>query len=126
MERPHDDFKWFGEGFDGFPKKLPEDCMEYTIYIIDSKLQDSEIHEQLRQVQTAGTELTNKLLKDFIWQREGIQLNLKYEGGEPSAFTLPATSGTNDHSQVDVSSRGAPTMATPWKMNGLLYTSCGN
>ncbi|KAL2039443.1 hypothetical protein N7G274_007715 [Stereocaulon virgatum] len=81
MDGPKDDFKWFGEGFDGFPKRLPEDCVEYTIYTIDSTLSDSETHQQLRQIQTAGTKLINKLLKDFIWQREGIHFDLRQEEG---------------------------------------------
>lgn len=82
MDGPKDEFKWFGEGFDGFPKRLPEDCVEYTIYIIDSTLSDSEIHQQLRQIQTAATKLINRLLKDFIWQREGIHFELRREEGE--------------------------------------------
>lgn len=81
MDVPKDDFKWFGEGFDGFPKILPEDCVEYTIYILDSKLTDLETREQLRQVQSAGLKLANELLKDFIWQREGFKLSLEREDG---------------------------------------------
>ena len=76
-----DDFKWFGEGFDGFPKSLPEDCVEYTIYLVDSKLTDLERREQLRPVQSAATKLTNKLLKDFIWQRENFRISLQREEG---------------------------------------------
>ncbi|KAF2814682.1 SGT1-domain-containing protein [Mytilinidion resinicola] len=37
---PKDDFKWFGEGFDGFPKHLPEDCVEYMIILIHATLSD--------------------------------------------------------------------------------------
>ncbi len=79
MDTPKDDFKWFGEGFDGFPKSLPEDCVEYTIYILDSSLTDLERREKLRQVQSAGMKLTNQLLKDFIWQRETFKLSLQRE-----------------------------------------------
>ncbi|KAF6235546.1 hypothetical protein HO173_006229 [Letharia columbiana] len=81
MDAPRDGFKWFEEGFDGFPKSLPEDCIEYTIYLLDSTLTDLERREKLRQVQSAGTELTNRLLKDFIWQREGFRLSLEREDG---------------------------------------------
>ena len=81
MHTSTNDFKWFGEGFDGFPKSLPEDCVEYTIYIIDSKLTDLERREQLRSVQSAATKLTNQLLKDFIWQRESFKLTLEGEEG---------------------------------------------
>ena len=81
MDDSRDDFKWFGEGFDGFPKSLPEDCIEYTIYILDSALTDLERREKLRQVQNAGIKLTNQLLRDFIWQRESFKLSLEREDG---------------------------------------------
>ena len=81
MDTSTDTFKWFGEGFDGFPKSLPEDCVEYTIYIIDSKRSDLERRDQLRQVQSAAVKLTNELLKDFIWQRESFKLLLQREDG---------------------------------------------
>ena len=81
MDATRDEFKWFGEGFDGFPKSLPEDCLEYTLYILDSKLTDLESREQLRQIQSAGIKLTSELLEDFIWQREGFRLSLEREGG---------------------------------------------
>ncbi|CAF9916776.1 MAG: hypothetical protein ALECFALPRED_010865 [Alectoria fallacina] len=81
MDAPNDDFKWFREGFHGFPKILPEDCVEYTIYFLDSKLTDLETRQQLRQVQSAVLKLTNELLKDFIWQREGFKISLEREDG---------------------------------------------
>lgn len=79
MDVPKDDFKWFGEGFAGFPTSLPEDCVEYTIYILDFKITDLERRERLRQVQGAVIKLTNGLLKDFIWQRESFKLSLERE-----------------------------------------------
>lgn len=81
MNTPRDDFKWFGEGFDGFPKSLPEDCVEYTVYILDSKITDLERREQLRQVQSAAIKLTNEVLRGFIWQREGFKFSLDREDG---------------------------------------------
>ena len=81
MAAPKDDFKWFGEGFDGFPKSLPEDCVEYTIYILNSSLTNLETREQLRQIQSAAMKLTQELLKDFIWQRESFKLSLEREDG---------------------------------------------
>lgn len=81
MDTSSGDFKWFGEGFDGFPKSLPEDCVEYTIYLLDSALTDLERREKLRQIQSAGIKLTTQLLKDFIWQRESFKLSLEREDG---------------------------------------------
>ena len=76
-----DSFKWFGEGFDGFPKSLPEDCVEYAIYIIGTGLSKFEIREQLRKVQLASAQLSKALLKDFIWQREAFKLELVNDHG---------------------------------------------
>lgn len=86
METSQGDFNGFGEGFSGFPKILSEDCVAYTVYIIDAKLSDIEVQEQLRQVQKAGIKLVNELLKDFIWQRERIQFDLTREKGKLPRF----------------------------------------
>ncbi|KAK8221879.1 hypothetical protein M8818_000044 [Zalaria obscura] len=72
-----DGFKWFGEGFEGFPKRLPEDCVEYVIYVIDEKLNSQNaIRTSLRNIQKAADDLTKKLLKGYVWQREGFKLEL--------------------------------------------------
>lgn len=81
MEVRQDDFKWFGEGFDGFPRHLPEDCVEYAVYIIDPNLRDSENRSQLRQIQASASKLTKKLLKGYIWQRQSFKLELVHEEG---------------------------------------------
>lgn len=86
MEGPQDDLKWFGEGFDGFPKRLPDDCIEYTLNIIDWKLEDAAIRSRLREVQKGATELTKKLLKDYIWQREIFRLDLVRENGKVGLY----------------------------------------
>ena len=83
MEPSKEDFKWFGEGFEGFPKQLPEDCVEYSLYIINAKLStDTNIRDRLREVQKASTELSRRLLKTYIWQREAFGLKLVRENGE--------------------------------------------
>ncbi|KAF2501041.1 SGT1-domain-containing protein [Lophium mytilinum] len=76
---PKDDFKWFGEGFDGFPKHLPEDCVEYIIFVIDAKLSDIQKRERLQKIQRVATDLEKKLLKEYIWQRESFKLTLVHE-----------------------------------------------
>ncbi|KAF2793750.1 SGT1-domain-containing protein [Melanomma pulvis-pyrius CBS 109.77] len=80
-EIPKDDFKWFGEGFDGFPKRLPEDVVEYIVFIIDSKLSDIQTRERLQAFQRALTTLEKKFLKEYIWQRDALELNLVREEG---------------------------------------------
>ena len=78
----NDNFKWFGEGFDGFPRRLPEDCMEYTIYILDTKFPEVETRRKLHDVLIAATTLSKKLLKEYIWQNEIFSLQLTREDGK--------------------------------------------
>lgn len=76
-----DDLKWFGEGFDGFPKRLPDDCVEYIIYVVDSKLKDAAAtRSRLKTVLSGANERSKKLLKDYIWQRDSFQLVLDEAG----------------------------------------------
>src|SRR5690348_11861438 len=80
MEFPQDNLKWFGEGFDGFPKKLPDDVVEYMIFIIDSTLSDTQTRERLQAFQRALSTLEKKFLKEYIWQRDAINLELVRDG----------------------------------------------
>ncbi|KAF2433795.1 putative regulatory factor Sgt1 [Tothia fuscella] len=79
MDAPQEDFKWFGEGFDGFPKRLPEDTVEYVIHIINSKLAEAQIRSRLNEILQTANDFTKKLLRDYIWQREAFALTLKRE-----------------------------------------------
>lgn len=76
---PDDGLKWFGEGFDGFPKRLPDDTIEYIILILDTKLSDAQTRTRLNEVLKASNDLLKKLLKDYIWQREPFSLHLERE-----------------------------------------------
>lgn len=74
-----EDFKWVDEeGFQGFPKRLPEDCVEYSIFIIDQKIKSQEalLRTKLKEIQASANDLTKRLLKEYIWQREAFDLEL--------------------------------------------------
>jgi hypothetical protein len=81
MDFPQDDLKWFGEGFDGFPKKLPDDVVEYIIFVIDTRLSDIQTRERLQAFQRSLQQLEKKFLKEYIWQRESLKLELVREEG---------------------------------------------
>ena len=76
MEKPKDDFKWFGEGFDGFPKHLPEDTVEYTLLIGDSTASQRDVLSRLEAVKREANALSARLLRDYIWQRDSFALEL--------------------------------------------------
>ncbi len=82
MEEKYEDFKWFGEGFKGFPKHLPEDCVEYILYTFDPESQESTGRARLRQILQAANTLTKRLLTGFIWQREPFGLDLVHDNGK--------------------------------------------
>ncbi|EME77643.1 uncharacterized protein MYCFIDRAFT_44941 [Pseudocercospora fijiensis CIRAD86] len=74
---PDDGLKWFGEGFDGFPRRLPDDCVECIIHVIDQKLNSSSaIRARLTEILRAANDLKKRHLRDYIWQRQHFNLNL--------------------------------------------------
>lgn len=74
------DFGGFGggDGFSDFTKRLPDDCIQYTIFVIESKLKtDYARREKLKTIQSAANAmLKTSDLNDYIWQREKFQLDL--------------------------------------------------
>jgi hypothetical protein len=82
MERVKDEFEGFGEGFSGFPKRLPDDCVEYTLFVIDSKLKSQkEILARLEAVRKESVKVTESLLKEYIWQRDTFKLEVESRKG---------------------------------------------
>ncbi|MCJ1390833.1 hypothetical protein MMC18_003694 [Xylographa bjoerkii] len=81
MEKTAENLNGFDMDFQGFPRRLPDDCVEYTMYVLDQTMNDTEIRERLRNVQSAANTFIRELLKDFIWQREGFAQELVREDG---------------------------------------------
>jgi len=82
MEGVKGEFQGFGRAFDGFPKRLPDDCVEYTLFIIDSKLKSQkELLSRLEVVRKEATTFASGLLKEYIWQRDPFVIELQNEKG---------------------------------------------
>lgn len=82
MDAPKEDFTGFGDGFDGFPKRLPDDCVEYSLFIIDSKLKSQkELLARLDAVRKESLQLTGNLLKEYIWQRDELKVEVESDKG---------------------------------------------
>lgn len=89
MAGPQDDFKGFGDGFEGFPKRLPDDCVEYSLFVIDAKLNTQrERLATLDAVRKEASKLIHSLLKEYIWQRDSFTLNVKNENGTSDLKTV--------------------------------------
>lgn len=60
------------EGFDGFRMMLPEDCVEYMLFVIGDK-SDPQL-PSLEAVRKAADRKLDELAKHYIWQREPFRL----------------------------------------------------
>jgi len=96
MEPSQDDgFKWFGEGFEGFPKRLPEDCVEYIIHVVNNELTTPpQLRSRLNEILKTANESGKQLFKDYIWQRDQFALKIhpditRQESGNVNPKTLP-------------------------------------
>ena len=81
--RPGDD------GFEGFRMTLPEDCVEYMLFIIGDKTDGSL--PSLETVRKAAEQKLDELARDYIWQREPFRLERRVQkGASPSVCLFPA------------------------------------
>lgn len=75
--------------FTNFPKRLPEDCVSYCIYLFSafstststnpsssSSTTPATLVTRLKAITTASSKLASSLLKSYIWQREAFSLAL--------------------------------------------------
>ena len=69
------------QGFEGFIKSLPEDTVQYGVYVISSKLSDSQLRSRLSDIERESKTLVKNYLKDYIWQKESFALQLKRKDG---------------------------------------------
>ncbi|TKA27949.1 hypothetical protein B0A50_04015 [Salinomyces thailandicus] len=96
---PQDDgLKWFGEGFDGFPKRLPDDCVEYIVHVVDERLRDlNATRARLTQILKTANELSKKHTKNYIWQRDAFELTLQPSASSSTPEQLRLSSKTTPH-----------------------------
>ncbi|KAL1844121.1 hypothetical protein VTJ49DRAFT_4973 [Mycothermus thermophilus] len=81
--RPGDD------DFDGFRMKLPEDCVEYMLFVIGDK-SDSSL-PSLETIRKAAGHKLNEMAPDYIWQRDPFKLDTKVQKGLGLPFLYGAT-----------------------------------
>ncbi|KAI1438182.1 SGT1-domain-containing protein [Xylaria sp. CBS 124048] len=67
--------------FKGFPRSLPDNCVEYMLFVLDSKLEPRSLLAELESVRRAAMQLCVATAKDYIWQRDSFQLQVKREDG---------------------------------------------
>lgn len=67
--------------FKGFERCLPENCVEYMLFIIDSQLQPQQIFSRLETVRKAAVQLSSQLTSEYIWQRDAFGLEVTTDKG---------------------------------------------
>ncbi|KAK0713829.1 SGT1 protein-domain-containing protein [Lasiosphaeria miniovina] len=80
------------EGFDGFRMSLPENCVEYMIFVVKGN-DDTDFPEapSLETIRKAAVQKLDELAKDYIWQRDVFKLETKTHNG------LTYLHGTTDY-----------------------------
>lgn len=79
---------------DGFKKQLPDNCVEYLLFILNTRLDARNQLTQIETIRKSALKLANDLTKDYIWQKDEFNLDLKNEQGEllsPSTSSSPTT-----------------------------------
>lgn len=75
--RPGDD------SFDGFQRQLPDNCVEYMLFILTSapEKDSRKALSRLEAVRKEAVRLSDQLTRDYIWQRQAFSLETKTEKG---------------------------------------------
>ncbi|KUI72030.1 hypothetical protein VM1G_07928 [Cytospora mali] len=72
----------FGEDeFKEYERVLPENCVEYMLFVVDADQQSKQFTSSLEAVRKAAVQLANQLTKDYIWQRHAFNLETKTDQG---------------------------------------------
>lgn len=60
-------------------RHLPDNCVEYFLFLLDTDDNALKQQLQLKDLQKTAQQLCQTLTTDYIWQRDGFELNLEVE-----------------------------------------------
>lgn len=66
---------------EGFPRQLPENCVEYILFVINDQLEARRKLSNLENVRKRAMQLAGSLTQDYIWQRDALNLEVKNDRG---------------------------------------------
>ncbi|KAK5625535.1 hypothetical protein RRF57_001251 [Xylaria bambusicola] len=81
----------FQNGSEPFPRTLPDNCVEYMLFILDTAFEPRALLAELENIRKSAMQLCLATTKDYIWQRDSFQLQVKRADG------LVYLHGTTDH-----------------------------
>lgn len=86
MNSREEDLAWLKSTFQPIPKSaLPDDCIEYSLYVLDPNLDksnESEARLVLQEVQKYANDLRKQYLKHYLWQRQSFNIEIVRDNGE--------------------------------------------
>ncbi|CAN8104974.1 unnamed protein product [Discula destructiva] len=81
MAQPGEAGDTAADAFQQFDKVLPENCVDYMLFVTEPQSRPREALSSLETVRRAAVQLCNQLTKDYIWQREAFRLETKSSNG---------------------------------------------
>ncbi|KAI1105395.1 SGT1-domain-containing protein [Jackrogersella minutella] len=67
--------------FDGFARSLPENCVVYSLFVIDNSQEQRSSIPVLETVRKEAVKLCDSITKGYIWQRDSFQLRIERDQG---------------------------------------------
>ncbi|KAI1190415.1 SGT1-domain-containing protein [Nemania serpens] len=68
-------------GSEPFPRTLPDNCVEYVLFVLDDVLEPRSLLVELENVRKTAMQFCAAITKNYIWQRDCFQLQIKRENG---------------------------------------------
>ncbi|KAI0441798.1 SGT1-domain-containing protein [Xylaria telfairii] len=68
------------DGTEVFPRSWPDNCVEYMLFVLEA-LEPRALLTELENVRKTAMQLCVTAAKDYIWQRDSFQLQIKREAG---------------------------------------------
>lgn len=100
MTSTEEDIAWLKSTFHPVPKPvLPDDCVEYSLFVIDPSLDQNgalETRLQLSAVKKYANDLQKKWLEDYIWQRQPFNLEIIRDTGTTHGAKEKCHQGTTN------------------------------
>lgn len=77
------------EGADqaGLVNQLPDNCVEYLLFVLDPQLEARRQLSQIEAVRKSAIDLATSLTGDYIWQKDEFNLTLRNEQGKSPRHT---------------------------------------
>ncbi|KAI1345966.1 SGT1-domain-containing protein [Xylaria sp. FL0043] len=69
------------DGPESFPRSLPDNCVEYMLFVLDGTLEPRALLTELENIRKSAMQLCLATTKDYIWQRDSFQLQVKRTNG---------------------------------------------